>query len=216
MLLIGWTHLLGRGAAFLAVAAVVLALLGPGAWSLATAATTNSGAIPSAGPAGTGFVGLGGFGPDAAAAPPGAFGGLAGATAAGPGGPGATRGLGGLLNGSTPSADLTAALEAGATRYTWVAATVRSNEAAGYQLATGRPVMAIGGFNGTDPAPTLAGFEELVAEGRIHYFVEGGSGGAGGSTAQSTASQITFWVESHFTSVSIGGVTLYDLTSPTT
>ena len=36
--------------------------------------------------------------------------------------------------------------------------------------------MAIGGFRGTDPAPTLAEFERLVAEHKIHYFVAGGGG----------------------------------------
>ena len=54
-----------------------------------------------------------------------------------------------------------------------MAAAVGSNNAAGYQLATGAPVMAVGGFNGTDPAPTLAQFQADVADGRIHYFVGG-------------------------------------------
>ncbi len=51
---------------------------------------------------------------------------------------------------------------------------MNSNSAAGYQLASDEPVMAIGGFNGTDPAPTLAQFEKYVAEGKIHYFIAGG------------------------------------------
>jgi 4-amino-4-deoxy-L-arabinose transferase-like glycosyltransferase len=129
-----------------------------------------------------------------------------------------------MLKGSTPDAALTAALQSSANRYTWVAAAVGSNEASGYQLATGNPVMAIGGFNGTDPTPTLAAFQKLVAEGRIHYFIGGGGFGGGargpGGTAagsvSSTSSQITAWVESHFSSVSIGGATLYDLTPATT
>jgi 4-amino-4-deoxy-L-arabinose transferase-like glycosyltransferase len=96
-----------------------------------------------------------------------------------------------------------------------VAATVNSNSAAGYQLATDDPVMAIGGFNGTDPAPTLAQFEAYVRDGDIHYFIAaggfgGGSGGAGGATA---ASQITSWVESHMTATTVDGVTVYDLTA---
>ncbi len=60
-------------------------------------------------------------------------------------------GGGGFLSISTPGSKLVHALESGAARYTWVAATVNSNSAAGYQLATDDPVMAIGGFNGTDP-----------------------------------------------------------------
>jgi hypothetical protein len=96
-----------------------------------------------------------------------------------------------------------------------VAATVNSNSAAGYQLATDDPVMAVGGFNGTDPAPSLAQFERYVSAKKIHYFIAGGSGPGTGGTA-TTASKITQWVESHFRSSTVSGVTLYDLTAPTT
>ncbi len=85
--------------------------------------------------------------------------------------------IGGLLNGSTPTAALVAVLDANASDYTWVAAAIGSNQASGYQLATGDPVMAIGGFNGTDPSPTLAEFQQFVSEGRIHYFIAGGISG---------------------------------------
>ena len=60
----------------------------------------------------------------------------------------------------------------------WAAAVVGSNNAAGYQLATELPVMAVGGFNGTDPAPTLEQFQQYVADGKIHYFI-GGPNNAG-------------------------------------
>ena len=132
----------------------------------------------------------------------------------GPGGSfrGGAGGLGGLLNGSVPSAALTAALKADADQYTWAAATVGSNTAAGYQLASGEPVMAIGGFNGTDPAPSLAAFQKYVAEGKIHYFIPGGAGGGGRGGGNSDASQITAWVEQNFTATSVGGTTVYDLT----
>ena len=89
-------------------------------------------------------------------------------------------GGGGFLNSSQSNAALTKTLQADASRYTWAAATVNSNNAAGYQLASGEPVMAIGGFNGTDPSPTLAQFEKYVAEGKIHYFIAGGGGFGGG------------------------------------
>ncbi|GAA0245819.1 glycosyltransferase family 39 protein [Cryptosporangium japonicum] len=124
---------------------------------------------------------------------------------------GGNRGGGNLLNGSTPSAELTALLDADASTYTWVAATVGSNAASGYQLATGDPVMAIGGFNGTDPTPTLAAFQQYVSEGKIHYFVAAG-GGFGGNRSEGTSSQITQWVEENFTATTVGGVTVYDLT----
>jgi 4-amino-4-deoxy-L-arabinose transferase-like glycosyltransferase len=123
-------------------------------------------------------------------------------------------GLGGLLNSSTADAAITAALKSGASRYSWAAAVVGSNEAAGYQLAAREPVMAIGGFNGTDPAPTLAKFEQYVKEKRIHYFIAtgggfGGPSGAGGDDA----SLITSWVVDHFAATTIGGVTVYNLTA---
>ena len=70
-------------------------------------------------------------------------------------------GAGGLLSAPTPRPDLTAMLAADADDFTWAAAAVGSNNAAGYQLASGAPVMAVGGFNGTDPSPTLEEFQRL-------------------------------------------------------
>jgi 4-amino-4-deoxy-L-arabinose transferase-like glycosyltransferase len=130
---------------------------------------------------------------------------------------GATGGVGGgFLNATTPGAALTKLLEADASHYTWVAATVNSNSAAGYQLASDDPVMAIGGFNGTDPSPSLAQFEKDVAQGKIHYFIAGGgAGGFGTGGRGDDATTITSWVESHFTAKTVDGLTVYDLTTPT-
>jgi 4-amino-4-deoxy-L-arabinose transferase-like glycosyltransferase len=124
-------------------------------------------------------------------------------------GPGGGPGGGGLLDATTPSAELTAALRANASAYTWAAAAIGSQTAAGYQLASGVPVMPIGGFNGSDPSPTLEQFQEYVKQGRIHYFL-GGNGfqANGGSRA---AQQIASWVQSNFTATTIGGQTVYDL-----
>jgi 4-amino-4-deoxy-L-arabinose transferase-like glycosyltransferase len=156
----------------------------------------------------------GGAGPFGGQAPGGA-GGFGGGRA--PGGTAA----GGLLNGSTPGKQLSALLSADASKYTWVAATTGSNSASGYQLATGDPVMAIGGFNGSDPTPTLAQFEKYVAEGKIHYYIGGGGGfggggfGGGGRSTTSHSSEISSWVSTHFTAKTVNGVTLYDLTART-
>src|SRR5262249_36630326 len=46
-----------------------------------------------------------------------------------------------------------------------------SQAAAGFILATGKPVIAMGGFLGTDPAPTLEEFKRLVAAGEVHYVL---------------------------------------------
>ncbi|MBO0885411.1 MAG: glycosyl transferase, partial [Mycobacterium sp.] len=106
-------------------------------------------------------------------------------------------------------------LKHSADSYTWVAAAVGSNSAAGYQLATKLPVMAIGGFNGSDPSPTLAQFERYVSEGRVHYFIASGGGfGPRGNNGGSDNQSISSWVTSHFRSTTVQGVTLYDLTQP--
>jgi 4-amino-4-deoxy-L-arabinose transferase-like glycosyltransferase len=183
-----------------AVAALIAGLAGPTAYSLATAATPHSGSIPSAGPASAGT--FGGFGGRTMGTPP------QGAPTNRTGG--AT--TGGLLDGSTSSATLNALLTEDASSYTWVAAAVGSNSAAGYQLATEEPVMAIGGFNGSDPSPTLEQFQQYVADGEIHYFIASGGGFGGGPGAGGTgSSEIATWVEQSFTAQSVDGVTVYDL-----
>jgi 4-amino-4-deoxy-L-arabinose transferase-like glycosyltransferase len=118
----------------------------------------------------------------------------------------------GLLDATTPGAHVRALLSANANNYTWVAATVGSNNAAGYQLATGDPVMAIGGFNGTDPAPTLAEFQQDVAAGKIHYFI-GGTTNRSSTSGSQDATAIAAWVGAHFTPSTVDGATLYDLTA---
>ena len=121
-------------------------------------------------------------------------------------------GFGGGLGGNTQvSSTLTRLLTAGSAGYTWAAATVGSESAAPLQLATGKPVLAIGGFNGTDPTPTLAQFERLVSEHKIHYFVGQNRSSFGGGSGAATA--IASWVEAHFTARTVGGVTVYDLAS---
>ncbi|MEV4879408.1 glycosyltransferase family 39 protein [Streptomyces cyaneofuscatus] len=133
-------------------------------------------------------------------------------------GGGAGGGMGGLLNGASVSTEAKALLEKDADAYTWTAAAVGAQNAASYQLATGDPVMAIGGFNGSDPSPTLAQFKKYVEEGKIHYFVSGGTGGGMGEGGRGggngTSSQISSWVTENFTEVTVGSATFYDLTQP--
>ncbi|MFC8064220.1 ArnT family glycosyltransferase [Streptomyces sp. NPDC057293] len=124
-------------------------------------------------------------------------------------------GAGGLLNGAQVDSEAKKLLETDAGDYTWAAAAIGSQNAASYQLGTGDPVMAIGGFNGTDPSPTLAQFKKYVADGRIHYFIGGGGMGGGMGGDSGTASEITSWVEANFKEVTAGSATFYDLTQPT-
>jgi 4-amino-4-deoxy-L-arabinose transferase-like glycosyltransferase len=120
-------------------------------------------------------------------------------------------GMGGLLNGASVSDEAKELLEKNVGDYTWAAAAVGAQNAASYQLATGDPVMAIGGFNGSDPSPTLAEFKKYVEDGRIHYFIGGGSGGGMGG-GDGTSAQISSWVQENFEAVTVDGTTFYDLT----
>jgi 4-amino-4-deoxy-L-arabinose transferase-like glycosyltransferase len=173
---------------------------------------TQPGRTQPGGTAGNGFPG-GQFG-----GPGGSSGTHAGGTGRGvggagtTGGAGGTRGPGGGLGGNTQvSSALAKVLEQDASSYKWVAATEGSEEAAPLQLATGDAVMAIGGFNGTDPWPTLAVFKELVAKHEVHYYVGQGSQSFGGGHGSSA---IASWVAAHFTKETVGGQTVYDLTKP--
>ncbi|GGM92164.1 glycosyl transferase [Lentzea pudingi] len=111
----------------------------------------------------------------------------------------------GMREGSS-STEVVQLLKATGTK--WAAATVGAQSAASLQLASGRSVIAIGGWNGSDPAPTLEEFQALVAQGEVRYYVEGGRGGPGGG-----GSDIGEWVAAHFQTVTAGGQTLYDLTA---
>ena len=210
--------------------AVAAALAGPTAYAVTTVTTPHTGSIVTAGPntGGPGGMGRGGVpggGMPRGGFPGGAPGGLAGGMPGGmppggfPGGSGQTggragaNGMGGLLNASTPSAEVVAALRADASSYRWAAATVGSQNAAGLQLGSGEPVMPIGGFNGSDPSPTLDEFKGYVASGDIHYFV-GGGGFRGQNGGGNSGNEISSWVQANFTQVSIGGTTMYDLTQP--
>jgi 4-amino-4-deoxy-L-arabinose transferase-like glycosyltransferase len=199
----------------------------PGFPGAAGGSTRSTGSPGRAGAGKLGRVGAGKLGragsvgsegePSGAGSPAGAGGGAPGGGVAG--------------GGASVSSALSKLLESGASGYRWAAATVGSTSAASLELSSdGVPVMAIGGFTGSDPAPTLAEFEKLVADHEIHYFVGGGGpggaggpggtggpGGAGGPGGGSGyAEQITEWVRAHFTATTVGGTTVYDLTTPKT
>ncbi len=228
--------LASRGGQAVAFSAAMVAMLaGPSAWALETASTAHTGSLVSAGPTTSGSTGglgggtRGGTGPGGGGQEGGSKGfgstdgsgsdsgrGTGGSPSGGmAGGPGGGSSMSQLLDASQPSAELISLLQTDAADYTWVAATVGSNSAAGLQLAVGFSVMPVGGFNGSDPSPSLAQFQELVAEGRIHYWI-GGSGFSGQNGGSDASSEIASWVEENFESVTVGDSTVYDLTQPTT
>jgi 4-amino-4-deoxy-L-arabinose transferase-like glycosyltransferase len=111
---------------------------------------------------------------------------------------------GGMQQGGTSSSALADLLSDATTE--WAAATTGGTTAADLELASGRSVIAIGGWNGGDPSPTLAEFKSYVEEGRISYYVTGGGmGGPGGN------SEIAQWVAANYDSRPVGGQTVYDL-----
>ncbi|MDP4107004.1 MAG: glycosyltransferase family 39 protein [Bacillota bacterium] len=255
---IGRNLMLGAAAAGLAAS-----LAGPFAFTIQTIATPHTGSMPSAGPTtnGDGFPG-GGFG--GGQMPPGAnsansssgqsgnpgFGGgqmpsganSANSSAGQSGNTGNSSGnnsvnfkQGGFGGADeTPGSAIVKRLQKNASKYTWVAATVGSQSSAPYQLATGEPIMDIGGFTGSDPTPTLAQFKNYVSEGKIHYYISSGRGfdrmgssnSTNGETNGSTSaanfgngpmgggsnSEITTWVQNNFKLITVDGVTVYDLT----
>lgn len=112
--------------------------------------------------------------------------------------------LGGRGPGPESASPEVAAMLA-ATDTEWAAAVANATEAANLALASGRTVMGIGGWSGSDPAPTLEEFQRYVAEGRIGYFVSGGMGGMRGGTG------IAEWVAENFPATTVGNATVYDL-----
>ncbi len=219
----------GRSRRLLVVAAVAglfAVLAGPAAYALTPLMTTIEGVNPVAGPSAGGAFGgfaipagiareiadlgardgfgAGGFGAGefgAGSRPAGTYDpGTGGLGAPGLGaGPGRAGGLGGTAN-----TKLIAYLEAHRDGATWLVAVRGSDSAAAIILQTGGiPVMAMGGFSGTDPAPTVAQLQQYVAEGKLHYVLTGGAGGFGGfgGGAAGTASSVNSWVEQHCTVV---------------
>ena len=81
----------------------------------------------------------------------------------------------------------------------YLVAVASSNEADAIILATNQPVMALGGFTGSDPILTTSQLAALVKNGTVRYFLLNGSGGGGPGGGQST---LTSWVTQHCTTVS--------------
>lgn len=95
---------------------------------------------------------------------------------------------------------------------TWLVAVASANESAAIQLTSGQPVMAVGGFNGSDTPLTLDQFKQLVKAGKVKYYAIGSHGRGGGGPGGGN-NEITAWVKQTGTVVNYGGsdVTLYEL-----
>jgi 4-amino-4-deoxy-L-arabinose transferase-like glycosyltransferase len=179
----------GSGRRRWTVTGVVVALsvlVAPAAYAVDTAATPHTGSLPAAGPP----SGVAAYFLDQLHKRPDAL----------------PLGVAGLVGGPEQRTDpeLVELLQHAGT--TWSAASIGSQGSSQLALASGTTVMAVGGFYGIDPAPTLEQFQGYVAAGQVHYFFPGGFGG--------DRSPIATWVQDNFSHRTIGGQTVYDLTRP--
>ncbi len=206
---------LSRRLAVAAITAGLAAVLaGPAAYTFDTVLTTQSGGTTSAGPA---VSQAGGFQPPAGGGgfqPPGGASAYPQPQAGSAGVPtGGTFGNRGQQVSASPA--LVKYLLAHRGQATWIAAVEGSMNAGSLELTSGQPVMAMGGFLGSDPTPTLSQFQSLVAQGKIRYLLVQSDGGAvGGGARGGTVAQVVSWAEAHGKAVTIAGVsgfTVYDL-----
>lgn len=215
---------------------VALLLVGPATWVGVSLASGAGGALPTAGPSVN--LARGGFG----GAAPGVIGGFSGGFASGgmPRGeasPGfGDRGYSAIpdFNGASTApiirstgavggdrlqvnAQLLAYLKAHRGSSSYLFATLSSQTAAPYIIASGLPVMALGGFSGSDQILSLSQLQALVRSGAVRYFLLDG-GGFGGGNGNGGNGQLIQWVQSNCSAVSAsayggsstGGSVLYD------
>ena len=96
------------------------------------------------------------------------------------------------------SSELVSYLEKHQDGATWLIAVSNSQSAGQLILSSGKPVISMWGFTGSDRAMTLARLKELVKKGELHYIQLGG-GGMGGNS--SLNQEITTWVQKNGTAV---------------
>ena len=94
----------------------------------------------------------------------------------------------------------------------WSAAINGSSAAAGLELSTDTAVMAIGGFSGSDPVPSLSQFQDDVTNHRIGYYIAPDTTRGPGRGRQHT--DISRWVAANFVPRTTGSATVYDLSAP--
>jgi 4-amino-4-deoxy-L-arabinose transferase-like glycosyltransferase len=128
-------------------------LLPPLFWSSTALANPTNGTLPSAGPQMADVGGNGGFG-----------------------------GSGGINTVQTNST-LIDYLEANRGDSSYLVATESSQSASSIIIATGEPVMAMGGFSGTDPAVTVEQVAQMVEDGTVRFFLLQRSGQSAATTA---------------------------------
>ncbi len=105
----------------------------------------------------------------------------------GPGGGGPGGGGSGLQVDDT----LLSYLQAHTQGVKYLMAVSSSNDGEGYVLATGRPVLYLGGFSGGDQVETAGSMARLVASGQLRYVRLGGMGGGPGGGQSDVMNWVT-------------------------
>jgi 4-amino-4-deoxy-L-arabinose transferase-like glycosyltransferase len=175
-------------------AAVMAALVGmliiPGLWSFRTVASGTSGTLPEA-----------------------YSGDHSNNRVFGNPGPGGAPGDGNF--GDSANSALVSYLQENTQNIKYLVAVPSSHNGSDLVLETGRPVLFMGGFSGSDPVLDANGLARLVNQGELRYVMTGGQGGPGGSSN----SDISNWVQNNCHLVDNltqssggmrGGSTLYD------
>ena len=203
------------------IIAVALGILfvAPLVWSCTPIMTGNGGNIPTAGPQGSGGV-IGGMGGGLNGNMPGGSA-LTGAgdyrvagvddargfgrnqtrdkngfTGGQPGVQGIQGlGVGGAVNGTSK---LGSFLISHSSNETWILAVPSAQDGANLIIATGKPVMCLGGFTGSDQVLNVTTLQEYIHGDKVRYFE---TGGMGGGQEGSGNSGIFSWVSTHCTAV---------------
>ncbi|HYA31268.1 MAG TPA: hypothetical protein VED67_00810, partial [Thermodesulfovibrionales bacterium] len=90
------------------------------------------------------------------------------------------------------------------TNETWILAVPSAMSGANLIIETGKPVMALGGFSGTDQILDVTSLSSLIKEGKVRYFLTEDFGGVGGGM-NSGNGEIFSWVSAHCTAVNLSG-----------
>jgi 4-amino-4-deoxy-L-arabinose transferase-like glycosyltransferase len=109
----------------------------------------------------------------------------------------------GTRNGSSGTEDglsaLTVFLTTHNTGETWIVAVPSSMDSTSLILETGAPVMALGGFSGSDQILSVDNLTNLISDGKVRYFLTRASSGGGGMSSGNN--ELFTWVSGHCTAV---------------
>ncbi|GAA3142183.1 glycosyltransferase family 39 protein [Nonomuraea roseoviolacea] len=208
LVLAGRGRLAARVAVGALAATLVAGLAGPAAYAVSPLGSRVNGTNPTAGPSAgrTGFGPMGGMPPGGM--PPGQYGAFRGRF------PEGTRPPQDGQNGQEPQADgrsgrmtggpgggvgdsMVEYLLAHQGPAEWLVAVDSAQQASSIILSTGKPVIAMGGFTGSDPAMTVDRLKELVSSGRLRYVLGGGDRGGPGRGD----SEVSTWVRENCAAV---------------